>query len=308
MLLLVMMMVVVLMVKIQWFPVIWHERHTDSHFKKVLGITDLGFNCHLLTLWTWVNQGQITERQDSTKFCKTGRWTSISRSSSNNLEICGVYFRDISKKNKITYSLSQSHNLHIQHITSKFPPKVYQGAPFVESCTKHSIIACPGAAFFLFFQLSFTPFPFIDIPEVNWNESHSVVSYSLQPHGPYSPWNSLAQNPGVGSLSLIQGIFPTQESNPGLPLCRQILYQLSHKKSQRTLEWVAYPFSSGSSWPRNRTRVSCIAGGFFTNWAIREALVSQRTSNSKNSIHKIFFIQILFYCDRTDMTSCNFQL
>ena len=33
-------------------------------------------------------------------------------------------------------------------------------------------------------------------------------------------------------------------------------------------EWVAYPFSSRSSWPRNRTRVSCIAGGFFTNWAI----------------------------------------
>ena len=39
----------------------------------------------------------------------------------------------------------------------------------------------------------------------------------------------------------------------------------------RILEWVAYPFSSGSSRPRNRTGVSCIAGGFFTNWAIREA-------------------------------------
>ena len=39
----------------------------------------------------------------------------------------------------------------------------------------------------------------------------------------------------------------------------------------RILEWVAYPFSSGSSWPRNQTGVSCIAGGFFTNWAIREA-------------------------------------
>ena len=39
----------------------------------------------------------------------------------------------------------------------------------------------------------------------------------------------------------------------------------------RIQEWVAYPFSSGSSWPRNWTGVSCIAGGFFTNWAIREA-------------------------------------
>ena len=41
----------------------------------------------------------------------------------------------------------------------------------------------------------------------------------------------------------------------------------------RILEWVVYPFSSGSSWPRNWTRVSCIAGGFFTNWAIREAMM-----------------------------------
>ena len=36
---------------------------------------------------------------------------------------------------------------------------------------------------------------------------------------------------GVGNLSLLQGIFPTQESNPGLPHCRQILDQLSHKGS-----------------------------------------------------------------------------
>ena len=87
----------------------------------------------------------------------------------------------------------------------------------------------------------------------------------------YSPWNSLGQNTGVGSLSLLQGIFPTQGLNPGLPRCRQILYQLSHKESPRILEWVAYPLSSGSPWPRNWTGVSCIAGRFFTNWAIREA-------------------------------------
>ena len=43
------------------------------------------------------------------------------------------------------------------------------------------------------------------------------------------PWNSPGQNTGVGSPSLLQGIFPTQESNPGLPHCRQILYQLGHK-------------------------------------------------------------------------------
>ena len=64
-------------------------------------------------------------------------------------------------------------------------------------------------------------------------ESRSVVSDSLHPHGLYSPWNSPGQNTGVGSLSLLQGIFPTQGSNPGLPHCRQILYQLSHKGSPR---------------------------------------------------------------------------
>ena len=101
-------------------------------------------------------------------------------------------------------------------------------------------------------------------------ESQSVVNDSLWHHGLPSPWNSPGQNTGVDSLSLLQGIFPTQESNPGLLHCRQILYWLSHRTSPRTLEQVAYPFSRASSWPRNRTGVSCIAGGFFTNWAIRE--------------------------------------
>ena len=118
--------------------------------------------------------------------------------------------------------------------------------------------------------------------------SRSVVSDSLWPHGLYSPWNSPGQNTGVGSLSLLQGIFPTQGSNPGLLHCRRILYQLSHKGGLNTtiseivlvaqpcltlcnpmdcspsppgpsvhrnlqariLEWVAIPFSKGSSQPR----------------------------------------------------------
>ena len=73
------------------------------------------------------------------------------------------------------------------------------------------------------------------------------------------------------ACSLLQGIFPTQGSNPGLLHCRRILYQLSHQGSPRILEWVAYPFSSGSSWPRNWSGVSCIAGGFFTSWAANKA-------------------------------------
>ena len=64
---------------------------------------------------------------------------------------------------------------------------------------------------------------------IKWSESHSVVFSSLRLHGLYRPWNSPGQNTGVGSLSILQGIFPTQESNPGLPHCRQILYQLNHQ-------------------------------------------------------------------------------
>ena len=102
-------------------------------------------------------------------------------------------------------------------------------------------------------------------------ESHSVLSEFLSAHGLYSPWNPPGQKSGVGSLFLLQGIFPTQGSNPGLPHCRQILYQLSRTGSPKILEWVAYPFCSRSSQPRNWTRVSCTAGGFFTIWARREA-------------------------------------
>ena len=87
----------------------------------------------------------------------------------------------------------------------------------------------------------------------------------------YSLCNSQGQNTGVGSLSLLQGIFQTQELNQYLLHCRQILYQLSHKGSLRMLEWVIYPFSSRSSQSRNRISVSCIACDFLTNWAIREA-------------------------------------
>ena len=52
----------------------------------------------------------------------------------------------------------------------------------------------------------------------------------------------ILENIGVGSLSLLQGIFPTQGLNPGLLHCRWILYQLSHKGTSRIMEWVALYF------------------------------------------------------------------
>ena len=66
---------------------------------------------------------------------------------------------------------------------------------------------------------------------IHESESHSVASDSSRPYGLYSPWNSPGQNTGVGSLSLLQRIFPTQGSNPVLPYCRWILYQLSYQGS-----------------------------------------------------------------------------
>ena len=92
------------------------------------------------------------------------------------------------------------------------------------------------------------------------------------------PWDSPSKNTGVSSHYLLQGIFPTQGSNPGLLNWRQILYQLSHQGSPRILEWVAYPFSRGSSWSRNRAGVSRIAGGFFISWATRETLNTSKCS------------------------------
>ena len=71
-----------------------------------------------------------------------------------------------------------------------------------------------------------------------------------------------------------------------------LYYMLSHKGSPKILEWVAGPFSSGSSWPRNQTSVSCIAGRFFTNWAIREAL---ENDDRKKLQKRIFFYENSFY-------------
>ena len=114
----------------------------------------------------------------------------------------------------------------------------------------------------LFIILSFS-FPYLQ----SGSESRSIMSNSATPWTIQSTEFSRLE---VGSLFPFQGIFPSQGFNPGLPHCRWILYQLSHQGSPRILEWEAYPFSRGSSWPRNWTGVSCTAGRFFTNWAIRE--------------------------------------
>ena len=120
----------------------------------------------------------------------------------------------------------------------------------------------------------------------------------LWPHGLYSPYNFPGRNAGVGNLSLLQGIFPTQGSNPGLPHYRQILYQLRHQGNPRILAWVAYTFFIRSSQPRNWTGVSCIAGRFFTSWATREALMFPKLIYNFNTILIRFTAELLVEIDK----------
>ena len=77
--------------------------------------------------------------------------------------------------------------------------------------------------------------------------------------------DSPGKNTGVCCHTLLQGIFPTQRSNPYLRPYGWFLYHLSHQESWGILEWLAYPFCRETSWPRSRTEVSCTAGGFFTS-------------------------------------------
>ena len=90
------------------------------------------------------------------------------------------------------------------------------------------------------------------------------MSDSLQTHGLYSSWNSPGQNTGVGSLSLLQGDLPNPGIKPRYPSLEADSSLAEPQGSPRVLEWVACLFSSRSSPPRNQTRVSCIAGRFFT--------------------------------------------
>ena len=83
------------------------------------------------------------------------------------------------------------------------------------------------------------------------------MSNSLQLHGLYSLWNFPGQNSGVGSLSLLHGIFPIQGSNPGLPHHGRILYQLSHKWRSEGCSVKAYGRVGGYS-SRALTLLCCL--------------------------------------------------
>ena len=131
------------------------------------------------------------------------------------------------------------------------------------------------------------------------SESHLLVSNSLRPQGIFQ----------AGMLEWVAVPFSRESSQlrgriPGLPHCRQILYQLSHQGSARILEWAACLFFRGSSWPRGWTGVFCIAGGFLTSGDTRDSLRSCKNSTynfhlcfRQISISLIFYIlPLLLYC------------
>ena len=115
-------------------------------------------------------------------------------------------------------------------------------------------------------------------------ESRWVMSNSLQPHGLYSPCNSPGQNTGVDSYSLLQGSSQPRDQTDLSCIFRQILYQPSHQGSPRILEKVAYPFSSEPSWPRNRTVVSCIAGGYYPPHPYQEKMQWAKVKRKKQKL------------------------
>ena len=117
------------------------------------------------------------------------------------------------------------------------------------------------------------------------SESCSVLSNSLQPHGLYSPWNSPGENTGVGSLSLLQGIFPTQGSHPCLLHCGWILYQLNHKRDQRLNCQHLMDHRKSNSIPEKKKKstsasltvwITANCGKFLKGWEYQTTLCLQR--------------------------------
>ena len=99
-----------------------------------------------------------------------------------------------------------------------------------------------------------------------------------------------------GYLSLRQGIFPTQGSNPGLPHCRWIFNQLSHREGPKILEWVAYPFSNGYSLPRNLTGVCALqADSLPTELSRKPQFFSICPSSEMRSISVTLSLLIFFF-------------
>ena len=119
-------------------------------------------------------------------------------------------------------------------------------------------------------------------------------SMDCSPPGSNVHGDSPSKTTGVHCHGLLQGIFPTQESNPGLLHCRKILYSLSCQGSPWILEWVAYPFFRGSSWPRNQIGVSWIAGDSLPGRPIYNVSKKKKKGASKRTNKMLKFLKECF--------------
>ena len=123
----------------------------------------------------------------------------------------------------------------------------------------------------------------------NESESLPVMSNSLQPHGPCRPWNSPGQNPGVGSCSLLQGIFPTRDWTQVSRTAGSFFTSWATREAQGYWSGEPIPSPADLPKPRNQASVSCIAGGFFTNWWWLILIVDNETTSpqrlNQSSLH-----------------------
>ena len=144
------------------------------------------------------------------------------------------------------------------------------------------------AYFWFLKELKFFFFLLLQQVRFHWRISlvHLVAlsdPVNCSPQGSSVHEDSQGQTTGVGRHALLQGIFPTQGLNPSLPHCRRIVYHLSHQGSPRILEWVAYPFSRGTSQARN-LHVILLFYFCFCNLELTAAILSRSTTDARQRV------------------------
>ena len=140
----------------------------------------------------------------------------------------------------------------------------------------------------------------------NKNEICSVVSDSLQPHGLYSPWNSPGHSTGMCNHYLLQGIFPTQGSNPGLPHCRQNLYQLNQQgisnASKVTFKIVQAMFQQYVNWT-----LPDVPTGFRKGRGTRDQIPNIHCIIEKARKFQKYYLKNLWLCGSTQTVGNSYR-
>ena len=148
--------------------------------------------------------------------------------------------------------------------------------------------------------------------------SNSLRPHGLQPTRLLCPWNFPDKNTGAGCHFLLQGIFPTQVSNLGLPLYRQMLYRLSHQGSPCMLYNVYIKVYMQSSVTLFKDTITCLPNIYFSSflasiiltllmWKHPWLIISASTWQSVAHMVCIEFAEWCFWDDPLMGCSCGFQ-